>query len=580
LISCEHFIYSSLPGRGLTILKSNSFDVPLEIRDPFGVTSAYQRKYLEDFKEARSQKNFVLNGRPVIGISYLRNTLDDFSRKGIFNHTIIITQEDYIKLGAHPEILEDKFIKNIDKNFDPTSRLVPIQIDEKQPILTKEDLLILQYFEKELLHIIDNLIRGSKVVIRIANSMGEPIKLVYSLLKVLPPTVRSSISFITLPIEISDYKLVVYSSQRPQIDIYNKKETPNLIARDITQAIFEKDINGLQAIHLQYEQANKLGLSSNGIIEIYDGKMISNPIQKLKRENETLERELKYDKAIENQKKLYELTKSIEDLNKLFKLYYETKNFQGCIDLLSQLQLLDEEKLKKIEKFLANPNIDSDFKNKLIEYALIIINNKLYILKNYKRIYESLIDFFEKDKTLLKYLRNQKLTLNFVLDLILMNSNRFPVFWPNKRGERLKQLLVDFDIKEELNLLINDCKHSLLYIYISQLQDLPEYQVPEYQNLIDFMLENYLNNWNQFDEKINAFELLKIMMDKNLIKNLCLLLAKYQMESSKNKFKSFLKKLIENIVDYYYLSSSSFPLKCVQNSNAERGGSYCLWGRR
>lgn len=554
-----------MAGRGLTIFKTEGLDMSSnlkDLKDPLGSTSTYQRsEFLDKFNEARVLKKIITNNIPEVAISYLKRSLDDFSRAVIYNHTIIISEENYRILDAYPEIFEKHFIKEVNKSDSLQLDLIKINEKSKESTLPNEiDLnIILKYItEKEkLIYIIDSLINKNKVAIKIDESSEDAIKLAYSLIKVLPPMSRL-LPFITAPNETSDYKLVIYASQRPHIDFYSKKEKYSDISNDIASAIISRDINSLEKIHNTYDNfINKEKISPVAAIELYDVEKIPNIEKKNKKKVELFEKENKIDGALQVQKQAFELTKSEEDLNKLLDLSYKKNDLKSLFSSLDRLPN-EETKLQKIEDFLSVEGVNNDFKNTLIEVILAIFvksPKKIDILINYKNIYKNLVDNLLRETTFLKDLKNEKMTLELIFYLIiqLKNESKLSKYFGSKEIQKLKQALTDFDIDGELSFLLNNPKQSLLHVYVSQLNE-QFYWKHEYDDLIKYILETYVNKLDQIPiEKINQNkprELLKNMVNENLIYQLSDLLNRYGAKKSKNKLKSFLEKLIYSVVEY------------------------------
>lgn len=109
---CEHFIYAHKLG----IVKSS------------GVDQLLTRKSLRHL--------CTLNGNSVIqtwlpegvvAITYLRHDLDEYGRDIIYNHTLLLTVQQYFKLHA-PLLFEPHFIKELTR--PPPRTLEPLRISE------------------------------------------------------------------------------------------------------------------------------------------------------------------------------------------------------------------------------------------------------------------------------------------------------------------------------------------------------------------------------------------------------------------------------------------------------------------
>lgn len=65
----------------------------------------------------------------MIAVSYLRSTNDEISRSGVWNHTILISVEDYLKLTNASKLFESFFIREL-KEPPRNPILEPIEVEE------------------------------------------------------------------------------------------------------------------------------------------------------------------------------------------------------------------------------------------------------------------------------------------------------------------------------------------------------------------------------------------------------------------------------------------------------------------
>jgi len=117
-IHCEHFIFAHWKGMGYRLIKSPGLDK---------LVSRQTLTYLCHIgnnleKEARVQ--VWLPSENLIAICYLRPEKDEYGRRTIWNHTILIDISDYLNLN-YPAFFEPYFIRNLEK---PVSELKPIMI--------------------------------------------------------------------------------------------------------------------------------------------------------------------------------------------------------------------------------------------------------------------------------------------------------------------------------------------------------------------------------------------------------------------------------------------------------------------
>ncbi|MBI4199020.1 MAG: hypothetical protein HY535_00910 [Chloroflexi bacterium] len=191
-VVCQQLFHTSVPGRGFLILKSAGVVESLvphvaEPIDPFGVAS---------YGEGRAQYLLEAGGVSYAAISYLKKTLDDHSRPFIFNHTLIVSRQDYLRLGAHPQALESAFVTPQTFTFTgPSVDPLSVDVPSSPPALPSEE--DLQRVRKHLPDprgltlLLSTLEAGRPLDMAVAGGEQEALQLVYSLLRVLPVPLRA-----------------------------------------------------------------------------------------------------------------------------------------------------------------------------------------------------------------------------------------------------------------------------------------------------------------------------------------------------------------------------------------------------
>ncbi|RKX93582.1 MAG: hypothetical protein DRP84_08215 [Spirochaetes bacterium] len=251
----NHFIRTVFPRVGWTTVRCNEFD--LDIHYNF---KEYIKGIPLNFNEARV---FYTVDKNNVSISFLRPALDEYKRIAYFHHTLLIKTKNYRKIGAHPGVFEPVFIKDI-KHLTPDSSLDALFIDEsmaKQFIKINEGdhSIIKKYFDRtKLFNTLSHLIFGKKLRFEIVGSPSESIKLTYSILKLLPPSLRL-VEFVTLPKSLVKKlpQLIIYSGQQERINVMKTTYQLNKkLVEDITNELFKpnySDFNNLYTIHKKFD---------------------------------------------------------------------------------------------------------------------------------------------------------------------------------------------------------------------------------------------------------------------------------------------------------------------------------------
>jgi len=119
MTTCEHFLYALYNGYGTRLTQSSNVDKMLNeqsLRQIYGLT--------HNLKEETIQCLWFPDEQ-VITASFLKPVVDEHGRKGSYNHTILLTLNDYFKLAPPSLILEKHFIKN---QTVPPDMLKPLEV--------------------------------------------------------------------------------------------------------------------------------------------------------------------------------------------------------------------------------------------------------------------------------------------------------------------------------------------------------------------------------------------------------------------------------------------------------------------
>jgi hypothetical protein len=123
-LQLEHFIYGLEKKNGIQIYKSK------------GVTALIGDNHLQflchvgdNVAEETYFQIWLPGDKPVLAVSRVHPVKDEYGRKGVWNHTILIDFNDYLQLTQPQSLFSPYFIRALDesKNYTP---LQPITIEE------------------------------------------------------------------------------------------------------------------------------------------------------------------------------------------------------------------------------------------------------------------------------------------------------------------------------------------------------------------------------------------------------------------------------------------------------------------
>lgn len=181
----------------------------------------------------------VLNG--VVALSSVIPAQDNYKRRTFYNHTLVLFEDEYLSLGAHPLVLEDQLRStdtkplSVTENFYPSVSTTAISLDMT---------------EEEITQILEALLSSRMFPhIKIAIVNDTPLTLIYALLSLLPISMRI-INWATTPLVPSN--LTVYKAGRwSKHDTKIEGTSPRFftaLAKNLARCAFtEKDLAEVQA---------------------------------------------------------------------------------------------------------------------------------------------------------------------------------------------------------------------------------------------------------------------------------------------------------------------------------------------
>jgi len=114
MITCEHFIYGIFDNSGYKLLRSPNLSKVLSDENLHTLRSLGNEATQETFFQVWFPKEQLL------ALSYVKPTDDEYGRKVAWNHTIILTHNNYLNLALN--IFNNHFIRepqNIENPLQP-----------------------------------------------------------------------------------------------------------------------------------------------------------------------------------------------------------------------------------------------------------------------------------------------------------------------------------------------------------------------------------------------------------------------------------------------------------------------------
>jgi len=118
MFQCEHFVYALFNNLGYKTLKTGRLDVILTTNNLYN---------LQRLPERSQTYVHWLETEQLVAFSKVRGARDEYDRKGVWNHTLLIHINDYLAYTqTRPaETLDAYFLRELPS---PSTRLEPIQI--------------------------------------------------------------------------------------------------------------------------------------------------------------------------------------------------------------------------------------------------------------------------------------------------------------------------------------------------------------------------------------------------------------------------------------------------------------------
>jgi len=116
MVLCEHFIYGQFNGLGYRTIKSANLHQ---------IISSRSLRHLKNLN-GRSPIQTLLPEQ-VVAVTFLRNDTDEYGRKTMWNHTILISIQDYFNLNP-ADFFERYFIREMQ---NPYGTLKPLKVKTK-----------------------------------------------------------------------------------------------------------------------------------------------------------------------------------------------------------------------------------------------------------------------------------------------------------------------------------------------------------------------------------------------------------------------------------------------------------------
>jgi len=117
MVDCEHFIYGQFDGLGYRTIKSQHLDQMI---------SHKSLRHLQNLKGPNPIQTLL--PEDVVAITFLHShKKDEMGRKTVWNHTIILSIEDYFRLNP-PTMFKSHFIREMQ---NPHGTLKPLKVETK-----------------------------------------------------------------------------------------------------------------------------------------------------------------------------------------------------------------------------------------------------------------------------------------------------------------------------------------------------------------------------------------------------------------------------------------------------------------
>ena len=122
MIQCEHFIYALFNNRGYRLIKSAGVDGLVDD------DNLYFLCHIGDNTPEPVTIQLRLPNEDLLAVSHVAPTEDEYGRRGVWNHTILIKLNDYLQLTQPSTMLQPYFIN---QTKEPPYELNPLTIKKE-----------------------------------------------------------------------------------------------------------------------------------------------------------------------------------------------------------------------------------------------------------------------------------------------------------------------------------------------------------------------------------------------------------------------------------------------------------------
>lgn len=123
MIQCEHFYFGLFNGIGIKLVKTSNVDKLL--------TQARLNElcHIGDKLRKNADLQNWLQPEGILALSHIEITFDEYNRKGVKNHTVLLDAKDWFDYTQPISIIKTYFLRELNK---PPEKLEPIKIESEQ----------------------------------------------------------------------------------------------------------------------------------------------------------------------------------------------------------------------------------------------------------------------------------------------------------------------------------------------------------------------------------------------------------------------------------------------------------------
>ena len=118
-VTCEHFLYALFPDVGIKLVKTPN------LWRLINSTTMQFLQHLGDHVQDATTVQMWFADLKLVTVSYLKPVTDQHGRKGVWNHTILISIDDYLQISQPSTLLSPHLIRSL---AAPPQQLTPIQV--------------------------------------------------------------------------------------------------------------------------------------------------------------------------------------------------------------------------------------------------------------------------------------------------------------------------------------------------------------------------------------------------------------------------------------------------------------------